>query len=49
MKFYAKKGKLPGDDHPKAPNYAIIGVKMTWQEMIRILSKLKTLTRRKKK
>ena len=48
MKFYAKKGKLPGDDHPKAPNYAIIGVKMTWEQMISGFSKIAGWFKRKK-
>jgi len=34
MKFYVKKGKLPGDEkHPKSPSYTQIGLKMTWEQM----------------
>jgi len=47
MKFYTRKGKLP-NDHPRAPSYTIIGVKMAWEQMISGLSALRNLFKRKK-
>ena len=49
MKFYTKKGKLPGDEkYEKAPNYTIIGVKMTWEQMINGLKAIGSMFRSKK-
>lgn len=48
MKFYVKKGKLPGDDHPKAPNYTMIGIKMSWEQMTNKLSAIANIFKRKK-
>lgn len=49
MKFYSKKGKLPGDDkYEKAPNMYIVGVRMSWMEMINGLKKIATIFKKTK-